>query len=141
MKRPIKVTDHPLYWIWRGIRQRIFDQNCKIFKYYGGKGVFICERWMKFKNFCKDMGPRPSTDHSIERLDSNGPYAPDNCKWATRIEQMNNMSRNHWITFGNERKTIAQWARHFGLRRKLIEARLRKGWSLERVFSPSRKCL
>jgi hypothetical protein len=77
------------YGIWKAMLQRCNNPNNKDFKFYGGRGITVCDRWSWFENFIADMGPKPE-GYSIERKNNNGNYEPDNCKWATHSEQMKN---------------------------------------------------
>jgi hypothetical protein len=81
------------------------------------------------------MGARPSSQYSIERIDDNGPYAPDNCKWATDLEQANNMRSNHLLTFNDETHTISEWTTIMRFKRSTIGARLSRGWSVEEALT------
>ncbi len=79
---PKAKTRHPLYETWRGMKQRCRNPNHHAYKYYGGKGVTVCERWNNFEVFLEDMGSKP-VGTSLDRIDSTGIYEPSNCRWAT----------------------------------------------------------
>lgn len=81
------VKTHPLYNTWVLLKQRCQNPNSLAYKHYGGRGISICESWKQFKNFAEDMGMKPSSKHSLERIDNDGGYCPTNCKWATVEEQ------------------------------------------------------
>jgi len=81
------------YGTWKAMLERCRNPNNKVFKDYGGRGITVCERWLQYESFIADMGRKPTPKHSIERKNNDGNYEPSNCKWATRLEQMNNTRR------------------------------------------------
>jgi hypothetical protein len=99
-------------------------------KDYGGRGIKVCRRWQdSFEAFLRDMGPRPSPQHSVDRKNNSGDYTPKNCRWATREEQASNTRRNHVLTIDGKTQTLVAWAREFGIDHRTILMRLRHRWS------------
>jgi hypothetical protein len=119
-KRTHRMSHGPEHNSWIRMKTRCNNPNSDQYPNYGGRGIKICNRWLKFENFFKDMGPRPSLKHSLDRIDSNGNYEPKNCRWATQQEQSNNKRNNNRIKIGDQTLTVAQWARKLGLPRHAI---------------------
>lgn len=118
-----------LYKIWAGIHRRCDNPNSKDWKYYGGKGVSVCDEWKDYRNFEKWAIESGYSDAlSIDRIDSNHDYCPENCRWADKYQQMNNTSKNHFITINGETHTIAEWSRIRGISLSTIFYRLKAGW-------------
>lgn len=102
----------PTYKSWAGAKDRCTNLNTPCYPSYGGRGIKMCERWANsFEAFLKDMGPRPSPKHSLDRVDNDGDYEPGNCRWATQDEQSNNRRTNRMFSAFGESKTVADWLR------------------------------
>ena len=118
-----------LYHIWSRMKQR-----CKVRPEYAH--VTVCEEWQKFEPFYEwSMSHGYADDLSIDRIDNNGNYEPSNCRWATRVQQMNNMSTNRRETLHGVTHTVAEWARIFGIPHYTLRHRLDRGWDLERALT------
>jgi hypothetical protein len=85
-----RVKDHPSYHSWSGMKTRCNNENDAFYESYGGRGITYCAQWEDFVNFARDMGIKPGSEYSIERIDNDGMYEPSNCKWGTRHEQSMN---------------------------------------------------
>jgi hypothetical protein len=130
------MRDSIEYSTWRSMRKRCLDLNNKQYDRYGGRGIKICDRWNKFENFYADMGDRPSKLHSIDRIDNDGDYTPENCKWSTDVEQNTNRGDfNKPLTYNGITMTQSQWAKKMGCRDNVLNNRLKAGWSVEKTLS------
>jgi len=135
-----KFPDHPAkqtrtYKIWRGMQHRCYSATTiKERKNYMDKGITVCDRWLEsFDNFIADMGEAPRL-HSIDRIDGEKGYSPENCRWATAKTQANNMSRNRLITANGQTMTLSQWGDATGQKPNTILTRIRRGWPIEKAL-------
>lgn len=120
------------YRTWMNMKNRCVPVDPSRFnwKFYGGKGIRVCDRWLhSFENFLTDMGRRPSDKHSIDRIDSSKDYSPKNCRWATIGEQRRNYSRNINLTHCGKTMCAMDWSVETGIKEATIRARLRRGMS------------
>lgn len=120
-------TKTKTYGIWSSMRERCTNTNNKTYKNYGSRGITVCERWQVYENFLADMGERPSKEHSLDRIDNDGNYCPENCRWATKKQQANNTRSNRFLTLDGITLTMAQWGDKTGIGGDLIYNRLKKG--------------
>jgi hypothetical protein len=131
-----RPQDHELYRLMSNMKTRCYNPNNEAYHRYGGRGIKICDRWLaSFWNFVADMGPRPE-GATIDRIDNDGDYTPENCRWATRKENANNTSTNRFITHNGETKTLAEWAELCGISQGTLKHRLDvAGYTMEQALS------
>jgi hypothetical protein len=126
----------PEYRVWRKMKERCTASTCKDYPRWGGRGITICPQWLhSFPTFLADMGLRPGPEYTLERLDNNNSYDPQNCMWATRKTQARNTRNNVFLTWNNETHCIAEWAEILHIPERRIAERYRAGWSEERIFT------
>lgn len=129
----------PTYHIWNSMLDRCRNPNNPAYKHYGERGITVCERWAAFENFLTDMGEKPHK-RSLDRIDNNKGYSPENCRWATNKEQSNNKRTCIQLTYNGETKNITEWADYLDIDRNLIYSRIEAGWSTHKaLLTPSRK--
>lgn len=122
------------------MKKRVLNPDHDHFHLYGGRGITIDPRWLEgFEQFYKDMGPRPSSNHSLERVNNQQGYGPDNCIWATLDVQANNTRRNVHVTYEGEEMTLAQAARKAGLAYNTVWQRKNDGLPPEEWFLPPKR--
>lgn len=122
------------YQCWNAMLARCTNSNDSSYKDYGGRGIIVCKEWYKFENFYSDMGERPE-GLSLERIDNNGNYEPNNCRWATRIEQQNNRRSNLILTLNGESHNITEWANKLKVNENSLRSRLSYGWTIEETLT------
>lgn len=124
------LSGTPEYTCWAHMMDRCYNPRSHLWNYYGQRGVVVCDRWRSsFLAFLADMGKRPTSQHSIDRIDNAGNYEPDNCRWATKHEQRTNQRsarRTNVITIDGQTLTLADWCRAFGMPYYTVEARIRR---------------
>jgi len=126
---------HAEYRCWQDMIQRCHNPSNASWHLYGERGIRVCDRWREsFVNFYKDMGERPE-GMSLDRINNDGSYAPDNCRWATATTQARNHRGCVFIEYMGKRQTIAEWAEETGIDARTLRSRYRRGLSTEQIFS------
>ena len=140
-KRFIKHGDtgSRLYGIWQGMKGRCYNKKRETYKYYGGKGVAVCDEWLNDYDSFKEWSLKNgySEELTIDRIDYNGNYEPENCRWVTKEAQAANTSKNYRITINNSTRHLSEWCKIFCVRYDIVYGRLRSGWSeVEALTTP-----
>ncbi len=135
------MTDTPEHIVWMRMIDRCANPKNNRYYAYGARGITVCAAWVRsFQVFYDSVGPRPSSEHSLDRVNNDGSYEHGNVRWATRIEQANNKRTNVFLTLNGDTMTHAQWSRRMGVDRRIIESRVKAGWSVAAtLLAPVRK--
>lgn len=134
-----KLSRYKLRYILCGMRDRCYRKSHFAYKNYGGRGITVCDEWMgkggfeHFYDWAFKNGWNPLL--TIDRIDPNGNYCPENCRWVNWVEQQSNRRNNHFLELKGERHTAAEWARILGWNPNIIYGRIRMGWSDERILT------
>lgn len=130
------MTNIPEHNVWSQMLMRCHNTDHHAYELYGGRGILVCEQWQNsFATFIADMGRRPSPKHTLDRIDNNLGYSPENCRWATWREQSQNKRTNQFLTFQGQTLCIAEWERRLGFSSGLIRYRQKRGFSLENIMT------
>lgn len=121
--------------------QRCHDPKSQAFHHYGARGIQVCERWMDVRNFVADMDDSYAHGLSLDRIDNDGSYSPENCRWSTTLQQNNNRRSTVYVEWRGERHSISEWSRIVGVPYDCLAVRLRKlGWTTEKAMTtPSQR--
>lgn len=124
------------YHIWQGMMKRCYKPYVYAYPHYGGRGIKVCSEWQDFENFYRDMGEKPEWANSIDRINNDADYSPDNCRWATQKDQCRNKRNNHYLTLKGETKSAAEWAEMLSINVNTIYTRINHlGWDTERALA------
>lgn len=126
-----KSGQSPTYNSWATMRQRCTNPNHPKYALYGGRGITVTDEWASFDRFLKDMGQRPK-GMTLDRIDNDGPYSPENCRWATVRQQQNNQARTTMVQYGGEQLPLGDLALRLGINKQTLNYRIRGGWSESR---------
>lgn len=124
----------PIHDVWLHMRQRCYNPRDSFYADYGGRGITVCEKWETFEGFYEDMGPLYQDGLTIDRIDVNGNYCKDNCRWVDSITQANNKRNNRIETIGGVTDTLTNLCRLYGISERAVRTRLKIGWSIEKAL-------
>lgn len=132
------MSKTPIYRLWASMITRCHYEGAINYKHYGGRGIKVCERWKKsFAAFYEDMGDRPGKNYSLDRIDNNGDYYKENCRWAEIKIQRRNRRNNIYITYNGKTQIIQDWAKEFNIYPAAIKYRLDNNYPTEKLFKGS----
>lgn len=129
----------PLYMVWRNMKNRCLNKHTKDYHLWGGRGITVCQKWLKFEGFYEDMFSSYKKGLTLDRIDNNGNYCKENCHWATQTEQANNtrnIERARRYSYNGRSLTVSQWAGEIGLKRNTLHMRLQQYmWPVEKALN------
>jgi hypothetical protein len=130
----------PEYDVWSAMKSRCQNVNHQAFARYGARGIKVCKRWQKFELFIEDMGPRPHSSYTLDRIDNSGDYNKENCRWTSYTNQNRNRGKyNHLLQYQGATMTISEASQKCGVSVQTIRNRINKKWPQEIIFTPVRK--
>lgn len=136
LKQYRKKHNTGIYGSWYAMKQRCDNPKHQSFHNYGGRGIGYYSPWSSFAEFNKSMGGSYKSGLTLDRIDNNKGYSPDNCRWATQKTQCNNMRKNKLIEYNGQTLTLTQWAEKLGLKECTLKWRFRRGWTIEKMMVP-----
>jgi hypothetical protein len=132
-------SSHPLYATYDGMMRRCYDKRAAAYPLYGGRGIAVCDEWRndieKFIVFCEQNGWKPNSGLTIDRINNNGNYEPNNVRIATAVTQNNNTRRNRMISFNGLTMTMAEWAKYLNIPYGRLQTRIQRGYQIEKALS------
>ena len=133
-----------LYGIWSNMKDRCYRQTNQFYADYGGRGITVCEEWLDnflaFREWALANGYQDNL--TLDRIDNNGPYSPDNCRWANKTQQANNKRSNRLLTYKGKTQTLAQWAKEYGITQSCLGLRInRYKWPIEKALTEPLKSI
>ncbi len=131
---PNDKQSNPLFVTWKAMIRRCEKVCDPAYYKYGGRGITVCKRWHDLKCFAEDMGPKPSSQHTLDRIDNDGNYEPSNCQWSDGITQSNNKRNNLILEHCGETMTLAQWSRKTGVAYQTIVWRYKQRMDSSRIL-------
>lgn len=130
------LNNHPLHGVWHNMKDRCYRELCSEYQRYGGRGITVCDEWLHdfqaFYDWAITHGYTKGL--TIDRIDNDGNYEPNNCRWATQKEQQNNRSTNHHLTYNGKTMTISEWADELSVPAYMIRNRVKKGMPIEKIL-------
>jgi hypothetical protein len=125
----------PEYRTWSAMLSRCENKNTQKYHIYGGRGIRVCRAWHSFESFLADMGPRPTAESTIERIDNNGNYEPGNCCWVAQAEQARNRRNNVMVRVGDQNVCLAVACKLLGVKYVTVQKRIHvHGWSMHEAL-------
>ncbi len=123
------------YSIWGAMLERVRNKNKSVYKHYGGRGIKVCDKWLTFECFWDDMQHTYKEGYSIDRIDVDGDYCKENCKWSSQKEQGRNRRKNVLLTYKGKTQCVSQWEEELGFNNGTVYARLYLGWDTQKALS------
>ncbi|GHV79777.1 hypothetical protein AGMMS49944_15680 [Spirochaetia bacterium] len=138
------TREDKLYHTWCNMKARCYEENRSDYKYYGGRGIKVCDEWKNdffaFRKWSEANGYVDFLNLEIDRINNDGDYCPKNCRWSTLVVQHRNRSDNHFITIHGIAHCLSEWCEIYDIKHQTFESRIKRGWSKEKALTkPVRK--